>query len=102
MVIARPQMMEPQQFARLFENVFRTLGIEPIVTQQNPNARNQTGVRVGVLDINKAPSADALRMQDVLRRMGFDGDFIQLRDEALTAAKENNEFAIYIGPQPLH
>jgi hypothetical protein len=100
-VIARPQMVEPQSFSRSFENTFLTLGIEPIVTQQNPNARNQTGVKIGVVDVNKAPSADALRMQDTIRRMGFEGGFIQLRDDALAAAKQNNEFAIYIGPSPL-
>ena len=100
-VIARPQMVQPQMFSRLFEDIFRTFGIEPIVTQQNPNARDQTGVKIGVIDINQAPSAGALKMQDAVRRMGFDGGFIQLRDDAIASAKQNNEFAIYVGPAPL-
>jgi hypothetical protein len=101
-VIARPQMTEPQNFAMAFQIIFRTLGIEPIQIEQNPNARDQTGVRIGVVDINKPPSADALRMQDVIRKMGFEGDFIQLRGEALVAAEVNNGFAIYVGPRPLN
>jgi hypothetical protein len=100
-VIARPHMVEPQMFSRSFENLFLTLGIEPIVTQQDPNARNQTGVKIGVVDVNQAPSAGALMMQDAIRRMGFDGGFIQLRGDTLESAKQNNEFAIYVGPPPL-
>lgn len=100
-VLARPQMLEPQGFSRAFENIFRTLGVEPIVTQQNPSERNQTGVRIGLVDTKKPAPADAVKMQDLIRRLGFEGDFIQLRDEALTAAKTNNGFAIYIGPRPL-
>jgi hypothetical protein len=100
-VIARPQMVEPQTFARIFENVFKTIGIETIVTQQNTNARNQTGVRIGVIEIEKPPSAEAVRMQNIIRGMGFGGEFIQLRDDSLVAAKENHEFAIFVGPAPL-
>jgi hypothetical protein len=100
-VIARPRMIEPQTFARMFANVFRTIVIEPLEEEQKPNAPNQTGVRIGVVNINEPPSAAALKMQDVIRRMGFEGDFIQLRDEPLAFAKQNGGFAIYIGPPPL-
>jgi hypothetical protein len=40
----------------------------------------------------------AVKMQDVIRQLGYNGEFIQLRGQSLDAATSNGGFAIYIGP----
>jgi hypothetical protein len=104
-MIARPQMVEPQQFSRAFENAAMRAGFEPIVLQQNPAGRDQTGVLVAVPDID-APSLSALKMQVLVKELGYEGRFIPLldtssRQAAPLHANDVGNFAIYIGPSPL-
>ena len=104
-LIARPQMVEPQGFSRAFENAAHRAGLEPIVLQQNPAGPDQTGVMVAVPDI-EAPSPSALKMQTLIKQLGFEGRFVPLLDTsskqaAPLHANEVGNFAIFIGPSPL-
>ena len=100
MMIARPHMLEPQSFSRVFENAALRAGITPIVIEQNPTGPDQTGVMIAVPDTN-APSKIALRMRGVVQQLGFEGRLVPLLPPASSQAKEVGNFAIFIGPSPL-
>jgi hypothetical protein len=69
-MIARPHMSVPQWFSRKFEDDAIQAGFgDPLVVQQNPTGRDQTGVMVAVPDIN-APSPSAIKMQAIIRELG--------------------------------
>jgi hypothetical protein len=104
-MIARPQMSEPQAFARSFQDAALRAGLEPIVLQQNPAGSDQTGVMVAVPDVD-APSPSALKMQGIIKQLGFEGRFIPLLDASTKQAaplhaNDVGNFAIYIGPSPM-
>jgi hypothetical protein len=99
-VVARPQMVEPQIFSRQFENAIMRAGVTPIVSQQNPGSSDQTGVMIGVPDVTN-PSEIALEMQKVVRQMGFDGRFVALPSAIFLPDKKSGEFAIFIAPPAL-
>jgi hypothetical protein len=103
-MIARPHMLQPQAFSRDFEDIAMRIGFEPIVLQQNPAAEDQTGVLVAVPDVD-APSPSALKMQGIIKQLGFEGRFIRLLDESIRQAaplhaNDVGNFAIYVGPSP--
>ena len=99
-VIARPHMTQPQWFSRAFENDAISDGFEPIVIQQNPTGRDQTGVMIAVPDV-EAPSPSALKMQAIIKQLGFEGRFVPLLETPESApAKEHGNFAIFVGPSP--
>ena len=99
-MIARPRMVQPQQFSRAFEDLAMRAGFDPIVLQQNPTGSDQTGVMVAVPDVD-APSPSALKMQAIIKQLGFDGKFVPLQEPDATASKQHGNFAIFIGPSPL-
>ena len=100
-LIAHPQMTAPQWFSRLFEEAAIRGGFDPIVLLQNPTGRDQTGVMVAVPDID-APSSSALKIQAIIKQIGFEGKFVPLLESAKSSqAKEHGNFAIFIGPSPL-
>jgi hypothetical protein len=100
-MIARPQMLEPQQFSRAFENSALRAGVTPIVVQQNPTGPDQTGVMIAVPDTS-APSSTALKLRIVIQTLGFDGNFVPLlASPESSQSKEIGNFAIFIGPSPL-
>jgi hypothetical protein len=104
-MIARPHMLQPQEFSRDFENAAMRSGFEPIVLQQNPTGQDQTGVLVAVPDVD-APSSSAIKMQGIIKQLGFDGRFVPLLDAsskqaAPLHATDIGNFAIYIGPSAL-
>ena len=99
-MIARPHMLEPQSFSRVFENAALRAGITPIVIEQNPTGPDQTGVMIAVPDTN-APSKSALKMRGVVQQLGFEGRLVPLLPPASSQAKEVGNFAIFIGPSPL-
>jgi hypothetical protein len=108
-IIARPQMVQPQAFSRTFEDIAMRLGFDPIVLQQNPAGSDQTGVMVAVPDI-VVPSLSAIKMQAIIKQLGFDGRFVPLLDTTSLQAvslhvnvNEVGNFAIFlfIGPSPL-
>ena len=98
-------MVEPQQFSRAFENAAIRAGFEPIVLQQNPADSDQTGVMVAVPDVD-APSPSALKMQTIIKQLGFEGRFVPLLDTSVSQARplhanDIGNFAIFVGPTPL-
>jgi hypothetical protein len=104
-MIARPQMVQPQAFSRAFEDIAMRIGFNLIVLQQNPTGQDQTGVLVAVPDVD-APSPSALKMQALIKQLGFEGRFIPLLDASVKQAaplraNEVGNFAIFIGPSPM-
>jgi hypothetical protein len=100
-IIARPHMVEPQQFSRVFENAAFRAGVKPIVVEQNSTGPDQTGVMIAVPDTN-SPSSSALKMRGIIQQLGSEGRIVPLLSTPESSpAKEIGNFAIFIGPSPL-